>query len=236
MQSTEDSLSPTPNSHSNTTALPLLTKLSFLLLGTATLIGWNAVLSSIDFFSSKFPDYNISFLMIIPSFLATFLFSLLANYFSRIFSLNLRIFFSVFFMSICILILPIEAYFLPNSSGFYLFMALNFIISGFIAVMQATCVGLACVFPYETMSLFNTGVGFSGILMSVLRIVFICIFNENDSENQMYSIAIFYSSAVFFLVLTVIVYLIFIKICLKKNCLIRWKKCCRYIGQWCMGV
>ena len=106
-----------------------LAKMNFLLLGLATLIGWNAVLSSIDFFSLKFPDYNISFLMLIPSFLATFIFSLFASYFSKIFSLNVRIFSCIILMAVCLFILPLEAYFLPNETGFLIFIILNFLIS-----------------------------------------------------------------------------------------------------------
>jgi len=188
-----------------------LAKLNFFLLGLATLIGWNAVLSSIDFFSSKFTDYNISFIMLIPSFLATFIFSLFASYFSKIFSLNTRIFGCIIMMSICLFILPFEAYFLPNKTGFFIFVALNFVISAFIAIMQATCVGLACIFPYEAMSLFNTGIGFSGILMSVLRIIYLWIYDQSDPTHMMYSIVIYFSSAVFFLVLALIIHLSFIK-------------------------
>lgn len=191
--------------------LTFLAKINFLLLGLATLIGWNAVLSSIDFFTSKFPEYNISFIMLIPSFIATFIFSLFASYFSKIISLNKRIFGSIITMSICLLILPFEAYFLPNKAGFIIFVLLNFVISAFIAIMQATCVGLAFIFPYEAMSLFNTGIGFSGILMSLLRITYLLIINDNDETHMMYSMVIFFSSAVFFLLLALIIHAIFIK-------------------------
>lgn len=197
--------------HSSNSQMTGLAKINFLLLGLATLIGYNAVLSSIDFFSSKFPDYNISFIMLIPSFLATLIFSLFASYFSKIFSLNTRIFGCIIIMSICLFILPFEAYYLPNETGFYLFLAINFIISAFLAIMQATCVGLACIFPYEAMSLFNTGIGFSGILMSVLRIIYILIYNDSDSTHMLYSLVIFFSSAVFFLLLALVIHIVFIK-------------------------
>lgn len=188
-----------------------LAKINFFLLGLATLIGWNAVLSSIDFYSSKFPDYNISFIMVIPSFIATFIFSLFASYFSKIFSLNSRIFGSILVMSISLILLPLEAYYLPTESGFVIFFILNFIISAFIAIMQATCVGLACIFPYEAMSLFNTGIGFSGILMSLLRIICILAFNNSsDPIIMMDSILIYYCSAVFFLLLTLCIHIIFV--------------------------
>lgn len=191
--------------------ITLLAKINFLLLGLATLIGWNAVLSSIDFYSSKFPEYNISFIMLIPSFVATFIFSLFATYFSKIFTLNTRIIGSIIVMGICLIFLPLEANYFPNEFGFSLFVILNFIISAFIAIMQATCVGLAYIFPYEAMSLYNTGIGFSGILMSVLRIIYILAFkNTDDSTYVLYSIVIYFSSAVFFLILTLIIHIIFI--------------------------
>ena len=114
-------------------------------------------------------------------------------------------------MAVCLFILPLEAYFLPNETGFLIFIILNFLISACIAIMQATCVGLACIFPYEAMSLFNKGIGFSGILMSVLRIIFILIFKDQDNTHMMYSIVIYFSSAVFFLLLALIIHLMFIK-------------------------
>lgn len=61
------------------------------------------------------------------------------------------------------------------------------------------------------MSLFNTGIGFSGILMSVLRIVYILIYNDSDPTHMLYSLVIFFSSAVFFLLLALVIHIIFIK-------------------------
>ena len=55
-------------------------KVSFILLGVSSLIGWNAVLSSLDFFSNKYPKNifgDCNFLFAIPLQSANFLMGLL---------------------------------------------------------------------------------------------------------------------------------------------------------------
>jgi len=36
-------------------------KLTFFMLGISSLIGWNAVLTALDYFAGKYPDYDVYF-------------------------------------------------------------------------------------------------------------------------------------------------------------------------------
>lgn len=62
--------------------------MTFLLLGISSLIGWNGVLTALDFYSSKFPDHNINFILSIPFTLASNLMGLMIYRISTILTMN----------------------------------------------------------------------------------------------------------------------------------------------------
>lgn len=123
---------------------PLL-KLTFLLLGLSTLISFNAVLGALDYFISAFPDDNIAYLTLIPSFSATLLFSLLAAKISTRIGRKQRIYVSILLSIVFLLGLIVVCETLKGEKiGFAIYMVLNFFVSAFVAIMQSTCLGLCC--------------------------------------------------------------------------------------------
>lgn len=183
---------------------------NFFLLGASNLIGWNVVLTSLDYFSTKFSHYNCDFLMIIPCDIGSLLANIIIGYFIVWFSMNRRIVISLILLCLCILALPIEAFLFPNSLGFWIFMVLNFFISIFMVFLQGSIIGLAGNQPEYCMAAINFGFSVSGILVCLLRII--CLWTlKNDGETGFESIFMYYSFSIFMVLLSVVIFARFIK-------------------------
>ena len=64
---------------------------TFLLLGIASLIGWNCLLNVFDYFNQVFPDSNSVFLMPIPYYAAVNTIGLLIYSISKFTTMSFRI-------------------------------------------------------------------------------------------------------------------------------------------------
>jgi len=65
--------------------------MTFLMLGLGSLIGWNAVLISLDLLDILYPEKNLSFFIPIPFFLATNLLGLFIFSLSKVTRMSTRI-------------------------------------------------------------------------------------------------------------------------------------------------
>lgn len=63
----------------------------FLGLGITSLISWNAILTSLDYFSLQFPSYNVYFLLGIPYYIGSNIFGVLIVYVAKKFKVKTRI-------------------------------------------------------------------------------------------------------------------------------------------------
>ena len=184
---------------------------NFTFLGISNLIGWNVVLTSLDFFSSKFTNYDVNFLMVIPCDIGTLLANFFIGFFIKSISMNKRILTSLITLSLLIILLPLEAFLLPNDTGFWLFMLLNFLIAIFMVFLQGSILGLAGNYPDYCMGYINFGFSISGVLTCFLRMV--CLWAwKNDDETNFYSIIIYYASSTIIVALTILIYLRFMVI------------------------
>ena len=120
---------------------PLL-KLNFLLLGISTLISFNAVLGALDYFISAFPDNDVAYLTLIPSFSASLIFSLLAAKISARIGRKQRIYASILASIVLLLGFIVVCETLKREkAGFAMYMVINFFVSALVAIMQSTCLG-----------------------------------------------------------------------------------------------
>ena len=181
---------------------------NFTLLGISTLIGWNVVLTSLDFFSSKFIDYDLNFQMIIPGDVGAFLSNFLIGFYIKALSLKKRIISCLILLSILIAFLPLEAYFFPNSLGFWIFMLLNFLISIIMMFLQGSILGLAGIHSDHCMGYINFGFSISGVLTCLLRIVCMLAW-KNVEETNFYSILVYYSFSTAIIIVSLLVFLQF---------------------------
>lgn len=106
-------------------------KVTFAMLGIASLIGWNAILTGMQFFIEKYPidEYgDVSVLFPIPLFIGNFVWGLLVPKLAERFSLTQRI--SVCLAGICVfmVLLPVISLTMKSHFGFDICLITTFII------------------------------------------------------------------------------------------------------------
>ena len=141
------------------------TQLIFILYGVASLLGWNALLTKLDFFSyflkGMNPSVSFSFLNFILNILFLFLLIIKENLFSLKFQLIGGIIGSIFFL----IAIPLTTMFLPKDS------LVNYLVTGGLVVLMGFINALASggffnfvsYFPLDLIVSFSAGQGFSGI-------------------------------------------------------------------------
>jgi equilibrative nucleoside transporter 1/2/3 len=186
----------------------------FTLQGIGALVGWNAVLTSLDYFDSKFPGYQVNFLFPIAIFVANMLLSPNMMYFSQKFSLNIRIAGALGLLCLVMSLLPVEAYIFSDSAiGLDLILGLLFILGIANTSQQVSASGFASIFPYIYINKYVMGTGLAGMIISGLRIVILLALGDDaDTESgQIIGILIYYGVAALFIVFNIAVHFRFIK-------------------------
>lgn len=98
----------------------------FFLQGTISLLGYNALLGSLDYFSSKFPQFNIYFYLPLPPMVAFNLISLIMPKIVQKVSFSSRILLSTSAMILTLILLPLSSLYLSESTlGFITIMVLS---------------------------------------------------------------------------------------------------------------
>lgn len=120
-------------------------RITFFFLGIASLIGWNAILTAMTFFSMYYPKElygDVTFLFPIPLFFANFIWGLVTPKISQHFSLQYRISFCLAAVAFFMICLPIITVYLSNPTGFTLCLITIFIIGSFNSIASNSIVGL----------------------------------------------------------------------------------------------
>ncbi len=156
---------------------------SFLLLGLASLLSWNAILSQLDFFMFYQKDHhpeivygNINFFIIL-----TLQLILLAT--KRCFSYKTLFYFSLCGFMFSLITLPISAIYFPADIGFKISCVVIFINGFSNAVISSSMFGLVSFFPVENIIAVGTGQGVSGILMTLIRYAILLFIDEKKGLN-----------------------------------------------------
>eukprot|EP00762_Andalucia_godoyi_P007391 ANDGO_01599.mRNA.1 Equilibrative nucleotide transporter 1 len=120
----------------------------FYLIGVATLLGWNALLSSLDYLLLAFPSVHDPLLWLTASFeLANIIFTFVICAIGTRLSFRARFvggfgFYIVYFIAVPILV---DVFVLPETLGFSILVALTFVLGAANAVAEASLYGLAHV-------------------------------------------------------------------------------------------
>ena len=181
----------------------------FYLQGTGSLLGWQAVLTTLDFFSEKFPFAEVNFVFPLPIFIANLLFCPFMPQISKLMSLNVRVSGMHCIMIVILAALPIIALTMSNQIGFGITMIVLFCLGIVNTVQTASCAGLAANFPGVYMSQLVAGYGLAGLLANAIRALCLVVFTSQDSAIA--SIAVFFGFACFFTLMGAIVHLQFVK-------------------------
>jgi equilibrative nucleoside transporter 1/2/3 len=168
----------------------------FLLWGIGILLPWNAVLTCFDFFSDEMPGYK-------PAFVYPFAVNGLNSFFQFLIVLQghkvsdrVKVQMTFFCLGILIVILPLLTHFLSTPEvKFYGTFTLLLVFGMFNGVVQGQVFGLGGILPPKYMGAIMFGIGLSGILMNVLRLIFVITLPDST---------LYFQSLIFFIISGVI--------------------------------
>jgi equilibrative nucleoside transporter 1/2/3 len=164
----------------------LSTKIIFILFGVASLLGWNALLTELDFFDfflhSMNPYVSFSFLNYILNIAFLCLLMIKKDLFPLKFQLIGGIVGSIAFL----ILIPAFTIILEKDSFANRFITGTLVVlMGFI---NALCSGgffnLVSYFPLEMIVSLSAGQGFSGIAMNVLQYIVLLSINSNNMKDE----------------------------------------------------
>ena len=159
----------------------------FILFGLASLLGWNAVMSELPFFSfylSKMdPPTSFPFL----NFALNIVLQFLMLYKRNLVPLKFRLFGGLIAGIAIMILLPIIVLFIEKNS------TTNVIVTGAIilimGMVNALCSGgffaLVSFFPINLMIAFSAGQGFSGVMMNIIQIIVLFSVNSGDQQKDL---------------------------------------------------
>ena len=186
------------------------TQIIFILYGVASLLGWNALLTKLDFFSyflkGMNPSVSFSFLNFILNILFLFLLIIKENLFSLKFQLIGGIIGSIFFL----IAIPLTTMFLPKDS------LVNYLVTGGLVVLMGFINALASggffnfvsYFPLDLIVSFSAGQGFSGIALNVLEYIVLLALKGDEEKMIIIRAWIFFGISSVILVVCLILVLL----------------------------
>ena len=186
----------------------------FTVQGMATLIAWSAILTSIDYFDDKFPEFSVNFIFPIAIFVANIFISINMVKIQEMLSLNIRVALCLGLMGLTLFIVPIEADLLSNTTvGFVCILGILFILGSFNTIKQASIAGLAGIFPFAYMARFVLGTGLAGLMINFLRIIILLVLGSeaNTNKGQIIEILVYFGCSGLFLALCIYLHYKFIK-------------------------
>ena len=182
----------------------------FILYGVASLLGWNALLTKLDFFiyflEGMSPSVSFSFLNFILNIFFLFLLIIKKDLFSLKFQLIAGIIGSIIFL----LAIPTTTMLLPKDT------LLNYLVTGGLVFLMGFINALASggffnfvsYFPLELIVSFSAGQGFSGIAMNVLEYIVLFFIKGNEERLIVIRAWIFFGVSALILIICLILLLL----------------------------
>lgn len=144
--------------------------MTFTLMGIASLIGWNAVLSSFSFFAEAYGD-RVFTKFTTPIQVANCIGGLTLPLYADKVGLKVRIVGALLVLSVLLIFFPILAMISPDDTGFYISLGLTFLIGIVNSVAQNSMISLAGQEGGKLNMLFWVATGYSGLSMAVSDLV-----------------------------------------------------------------
>ncbi|KAL4450354.1 hypothetical protein ABPG74_009060 [Tetrahymena malaccensis] len=190
-----------------------LTKTTFALLGTNTLLGWSAVLTSFDYFADKFPkeDFpDVTFYFPIPLKVGTFIWTFAMGFLIKHISLKFRICGFIALQAVLMMLLPIIANFMQNKLGYALMIIICFLIGSTACIVQNSNLALVSNFDKLSLKLYWVFTSITQLIMNLCRAVVLAIFGDSQQGINT-GIFVYYAVADLVMVITIISILKFLK-------------------------
>lgn len=167
-----------------------------------SVLGWNAVLSTLDYFKVKFTDFNVYSFLPIPVFVGYIVIGMLFHSISSRFKyVNLIIFGNVLIDLGMIGLLLTSIFFSQTTEGFALLLFFALIIGIGSNINEITLYAMINYLSVEVVSKYTIGSALSGLFITAMRTI-ILIFAGSDN-SQVSSAIIYFSFAIGFNILAI---------------------------------
>ena len=188
-----------------------LAPIYFMYMGGGSLLSWNAILNSLDYFTDKFPGRNVSFMFPLGFYLAQFLSSLIVTKLSAIIMLNVRVIGSFLVASLILALLPIEAaMFKDTGFGFALVMIFLFVLGICANICLSSITGLSSQLPGKYSAYTFLGTSITALFLSILREASSFLF-KGKSKDENTSVVVFFGITAVYIIGCIIFQLLFTK-------------------------
>lgn len=156
----------------------------FFLNGITALLGWNAALGALDYFSYVYTGYNVYLYFPIPVFIAYTVSGIMFNYISNKFSYTSLVKTGIIGLNIMLVYLLLISIIFKNNidAGFALTLVGGFFIGFFNNLCQLSFFAMINYFGMQTVSRFTIGTAASGLMVILLRAIITLIFGDNQSN------------------------------------------------------
>jgi len=196
-------------------------KYMFLIQGVSCMICWSSILTSLDWFNYHFEDYRPDFWFPISFFSLLMIIQPLILIYNHLFSHNIQIIPGYIISFSVLLLIPLLTILFPKDFAFCSICLLCSIIGVFNTITQNGLVCLGGLISDLMINYLFMGFSISGVLISILRIIFIKAF-PTTLEGYNLSTGVYFAVAASFQIVSIIVQKKimnseFVKECLDNN-------------------
>lgn len=184
-------------------------QITFIFYGIASLLGWNALLTKLDFFSHFLKDMKPKTTFSFLNFFLNIVFQFILIIKKDLFPLKLQLIVGIVGSILFLIGIPVSTMFLPKNE------MINFIVTGGLVLLMGFINALASGsffnyvshFPLELIVAFSGGQGFSGITMNVLEYIVLLSLNGEEENLIVLRAWIFFGISALILVVCLILLL-----------------------------
>ena len=184
-------------------------QITFIFYGIASLLGWNALLTKLDFFSYFLKDMKPNTTFSFLNFFLNIVFQFILIIKKDLFPLKIQLIVGIVGSILFLIGIPVSTMFLPKNE------MINFIVTGGLVLLMGFINALASGsffnyvshFPLELIVAFSGGQGFSGIAMNVLEYIVLLSLNGEEENLIVLRAWIFFGISALILVVCLILLL-----------------------------
>ncbi len=160
------------------------TILIFFVNGINSLVGWNAVLASLDYFADRFKGYNIYSFLPLPLFIGYITMGLIHHKSSHHFKYITHIIAGNMTVNVALLLLLLDSIFLDETAiGFYLMLLFSYLIGLGANSSSLTFFGMINYLSESVVSKFTVGTAVSGLIITLIRVVITAIYGSDNKTS-----------------------------------------------------
>ena len=163
-----------------------LVEFTFFLNGLSSLIGFNAIICSLDYFGSIYTQFDVNKWFTVPFNVGGLFVALIYHTLQKKYSLSYLINFGLITYTVCLGLLVLTSVFYKQdqATGFYISMGLIFIVGVNCTMAQLCFYGMINYLSGTVITMVMVGSSVSSLVTSSIRIMVIAIKGSNSGNMQ----------------------------------------------------